>query len=219
MRTPDAVLAEVFRLDAALQLSLRFNIAPTQDVAVVRSTANGRELSQQRWGFFPSWEKQPERARPLINARDDGLTKKRSFFKSSFQKRRCLIPSDGFYEWKKIDKKTKHPYYVRLRDDRPFAYAGLWTSWNEIETCTIITTGANEIMEPLHDRMPVILQPNQLKAWLEPTTSPDELQKMTSTYPTGQMEAYPVSSLVNSPRNNCPECLEKQDILTQEELF
>jgi len=201
-----------------------YNVPPGVDIWAVRnrSATEEKEIARLRWGLVPSWAKDPKIGNRMINARSETVAEKPAF-RSSFKKRRCLIPADGFYEWKR-DGTSRTPYYIHLKDQRPFAMAGLWEQWigpeqEMLESCTILTTSPNQLMERLHDRMPVILPQDQMSRWLEPSTSATELQAMTSPYPTEDMTAYPVSSLVNSPRNNSPECLERQEILEQKELF
>jgi putative SOS response-associated peptidase YedK len=162
LRTRPADLVEVFELLREPELTPRFNIAATQPVAVVCQVDKHRELSLMRWGIVPTWQKDPKSGPPLINARGETLATKPAF-RTAFKKRRCLIPADGFYEWQKIaGAKVKQPYYIRMAKDRPFAFAGLWERWRglddaTLETCTIVTTTPNALLEPLHDRMPVIL--------------------------------------------------------------
>jgi putative SOS response-associated peptidase YedK len=181
-----------------------FNIAPTSDVVVVRNGAEVRELTLMRWGLIPSWTKDIKKAPLLNNARAETVAEKPSF-RSAFKKRRCLIPADGFYEW--VDgTKPKQPYYFRRADERPLAFAGLWESWNDIESCTIITTDANSLMAPVHHRMPVILAPNDYAEWLDPAA--EELGRLLTPCPADELVAYPVSTLVNNARNETPECID-----------
>jgi putative SOS response-associated peptidase YedK len=148
----------------------------------------------------------------LINARSDTVATKPSF-RSAFKKRRCLIPADGFYEWKKLDK-GKQPYFIHMRDDEPFAFAGIWEAWDnpddgkEVQSCTIITTDANALMKTIHDRMPVILPASAYDRWLDSDPKLDTLQALLCPYKAQDLEAYPVSTYVNSPKNRGPKCLE-----------
>ena len=201
-----------------------YNVPPGVDIWAVRngSSSNSAQIARLRWGLVPRWAKDPKIGYRMINARSETVAEKPAF-RSAFKQRRCLIPADGFYEWKR-DGKDRQAYHIHLEDHAPFAMAGLWESWKSpdgdvLESCTILTTSPNKLMEPIHDRMPVILDDNQANDWLDPATPSEELKTMTAPYPTEKMNAYPVSALVNSPRNNSPECLEKQDILEQEELF
>jgi putative SOS response-associated peptidase YedK len=164
--------------------------------------------------LIPSWAKDPEIGSRLINARSETLAEKPSF-RSAFRRRRCLILADGFYEWKTIPgEKSKLPMFIHLKNGKVFAFAGLWEIWSapdgsEIRSCTIITTQPNEMMQSIHNRMPVILPINAYKDWLDPEErTPESLSQWLAPYPAGEMEAYPVSKLVNSPQNDVPECIQ-----------
>lgn len=214
LRTSPAVLAEVFELLREPDLAPRYNIAPTQPVAVIRPADSGRELTLMHWGLVPSWEKDPSGAARLINARAETIAT-RPAFRSAFRQRRCLVPADGFFEWKKVGK-TKQPYYLTLRSGDPFAFAGLWEHWGHngsaIHSCTIITGEPNELAAPVHDRMPVILRPEDYDRWLDRRRCDrDELQSLLTPYPAEEMRMQPVSTLVNSPRNDSPECIAAMD--------
>lgn len=192
-----------------------YNVAPTQDVAAVRSAGDQRELALLRWGLVPSWATDLAIGSRMINARADSVADKPAY-RTAFKKRRCLIVADGFYEWRK-DGKAKQPHLIRLKGGGPFCFAGLWERWTRgekpVETCTIITTDANELMAPIHDRMPVILSPADYELWLdEAVQEPERLTPLLRPY-AGDLEAYPVSPFVNSPRNNAPECLAPLDVL------
>lgn len=189
----------------------KYNAAPTQRLPVLRLSADGhRDLSLLKWGLIPSWAREAKVGNSLINARAEGVAEKPSF-RSAFKKRRCLIPADGFYEWQKRPAGGKQPWRITLADGAPFSFGGLWESWRSgdeaVETFTIITTTANELMAPLHDRMPVIIDPGDYDAWLE---SADTMIPMLllQPYPAARMRAYPVSTKVNSPRNDVPEVIE-----------
>jgi putative SOS response-associated peptidase YedK len=190
----------------------RYNIAPTQAVPIVRQTPAGkRECVFARWGLIPSWAADPKIGYSLINARSEGVDKKPSF-RAAFKQRRCLVVSSGFYEWQKITTKKKQPYYFQLKGGDVFGFAGLWESWHgpdgELETCTILTTDANELVEPVHDRMPVIMPKEVHAAWLDPgTKKADELLVMLRPFDPDAMEAWPVSTFVNSPKNQGEECV------------
>jgi len=170
--TPD-VVADQFHFEELSDLKPRYNIAPSQLVACVRITSGSttREGSILRWGLIPSWAKDPAIGMKLINARAETVAEKPSFRKS-FKQRRCLVLADGFYEWQKAGR-VKQPYYIRMKDDRPFAFAGLWEHWASpggqvIETCALLTIEPNELMAPIHSRMPVILNPDAYDDWLDP---------------------------------------------------
>lgn len=210
-------VAETFDLNQTPPLAPRYNIAPTQPIAAVRlstkSTAEQpiRELALFHWGLIPSWAKDPSMASRLINARSETAAEKPSF-RAAYKYRRCLVPADGFYEWQKVNGQ-KQPHFIRLKEDGPFAIAGLWEHWqsadgSEIESCTLLTTAANEFVRPLHDRMPVIIAPEDYGLWLDTAVQkPDPLQHLLRPYPAEAMTAYPVAQLVNNPRNDMAACI------------
>ncbi len=184
----------------------RYNCAPTQKLAVI-SNASPEKLSYYRWGLIPSWAKDYSIGNKLINARAETITVKPSF-KNSFKRKRCLVLSDGFYEWKRVEKE-KIPYRILKEDESLFAMAGLWDTWKDAEgretnSFTIITTSANEMMKDLHHRMPVILHPEEEKLWIEEFDERKHLE-LLKPYPTELMKAYKVSKLVNSPVNDIAE--------------
>jgi len=214
LRTPAKDIAEVFNLDHVPDLQLRFNIAPSQNVAAVRLDREGRkrELTMLRWGLIPFWADDPKTGYKMINARAETVAKKPSF-RNAFKKRRCLIVADGFYEWQKTNGK-KQPFLIHMQDDRPFAFAGLWERWKGgdevIESCTIIVTETNEVLEPIHDRMPVILSPDDYDFWLDSEfEGKEKLEEMLRPYTGDDLEAYPVSTMVNNPTNDVEECVER----------
>jgi putative SOS response-associated peptidase YedK len=216
LRAPASVVAEQFSLWEVPPLEPRFNIAPTQPVAVVRLAQDQagprRELVMLRWGLIPSWAGDPAIGNRLINARAESAADKPAF-RSAFRRRRCLVVADGFYEWQRAGKR-RQPYFIRLADDRPFGIAGLWESWEgtghaAIASCTLLTTEANDVVRPIHDRMPVILAPAAYGRWLDPAVAqPDRLTPLLTPYPGGEMTAYPVSTLVNSSAHDDPQCVE-----------
>jgi len=193
-------------------ISPRYNIAPTQGVPVV--TNNGeKKLDFFTWGLVPFWAKDPSIGSRMINARSETLAEKPSF-KTAFKRRRCLILADGFYEWQKVPgEATKIPTYIQMKDKKPFAFAGLWEGWNspdgsQIFSTTIITTHPNELMKPIHNRMPVILPETAYEAWLTPgEVTRDKLSPFLVPFDPNLMAAYPVSPLVNNPRNDSPNCI------------
>lgn len=208
-----AQLAELLALSEPPALPPRHNIAPTQAVAAVRAGEGGRELAMLRWGLIPGWAKDPAIGAKMINARAETAHEKPAF-RAAFRRRRCLIPADGFYEWRRVED-GKQPYFIGMADGGPFAFAGLWESWQgpdgaAVETCTILTTDANELLRPLHERMPVILPPADHRLWLDPavTDATPELRGLLRPYPVAAMTAYPVSRRVNSPRNDDSGCRE-----------
>lgn len=213
LATPEQDLAVQFNLPEVPDLQPRYNIAPTQPVAAVRlPTADGdRELVMLHWGLIPFWAKDPGIGSRMINARAETVAEKPAF-RAAFRRRRCLVPADGFYEWQKQNG-SKQPFYIRLQDGRPFAFAGLWERWQDeeggvIESCTLLTTRPNELIRPLHNRMPVILHPHNYAVWLDPEVEDlDVLRRLLDPYPPSEMEAYAVSRYVNAPRNEGPDCI------------
>jgi putative SOS response-associated peptidase YedK len=204
-----SIYSETFEVES-IPAGSSYNIAPTQPVAAVRMQGDHRECVLMRWGLIPFWSKDIKNS--FINARAETVLQKPAF-RNSAKKRRCLVLADGYYEWK-TEGKAKQPYYFHLRDDRPFAFAGLWDRWqgpnDPIESCTIITTQANDLSRPVHDRMPVMLTPEAGKLWLDPDVEDlTVLQELLKAYPAAEMEGYPVSALVNSPKNNSPECIRR----------
>jgi putative SOS response-associated peptidase YedK len=188
----------------------RFNIAPSQPVLVLPN--DGKSTADYFiWGLIPMWAKDVSIGSRLINARAETLAEKSSF-RGAYKYKRCLIFADGFYEWKSISgAKTKIPYFIHLKSRQPFAFAGLWDEWHSpdgslIKSCTIITIEPNALMATLHNRMPVILSPDSYTPWLENAPQkPEALQNLLTQYPTSEMTAHPVSTLVNSPMNDRPE--------------
>jgi putative SOS response-associated peptidase YedK len=186
----------------------RYNCAPSQELAII-SNDNPNELQFYRWGLIPFWAKDPLIGNRMINAKAETITGKPSF-KNAFRRRRCLVPSDGFYEWKK--NSTKTPYRIVLKNGDPFAMAGIWEKWvsgegETIHSFSIITTEPNQLIAPLHNRMPVILLPENEKMWLDDTNEA-VLKGLLKPYPADLMKAFPVSKLVNSPKNDTPEVME-----------
>jgi len=191
----------------------RYNISPSQNIAVIRD-ADEPKLDMLRWGLIPFWAKSVDVGYSMINARAETIAEKPSY-KQSFKMRRCLIPADGFYEWKKSpDKKVPStPFYIKLKSDPLFFFAGIWDAWKQpgteeiIQSCTIITTSPNSLMTPIHDRMPVIFDKALAWEWLKPNAEAD-LLGMLNPYDPALMTAYSVSRLVNSPSNDMPACIE-----------
>ena len=185
----------------------RYNIAPTQPVITVVSPEEAQEMI---WGLIPSWSKEPK---PIINARAETLDDKASF-SDSFQRRRCLILADGFYEWRRAGK-ARQAFYFQMKDGRAFAFAGIWDRWRSndktIKTCAIITTEANGLLEPVHNRMPVILPEDKYQLWLNEEVSPTELKKVLEPYSSEEMQSYPVSSKVNYADADGEDLVERVD--------
>jgi putative SOS response-associated peptidase YedK len=210
LRTSPQKVADQFDLADVPAFSPRFNVAPTQQVLAVRLKDGARCPAFLRWGLIPSWAKDTKIGNSLINARADGVADKPSF-RSAFKRGRCLVVADGFYEWRK-DGKAKQPFFIRMKDDRPFAFAGLSEHWSKgekpIDSASLITTEPNPLMATIHDRMPVILPKEYWDLWLDPEfQSKEKLLSLLQPYPTDEMVATPVSTLVNSPKNENPECV------------
>jgi putative SOS response-associated peptidase YedK len=209
----EKILSREFGVSGIPTLSPRYNIAPSQPVAAVRATpaGSGREIALLRWGLIPSWSKDSAIGNRLINARAETAREKPSF-RNAFRRHRCLIPANGFYEWQRLER-GKQPYFVRMRDERLFAFAGLWDRWGSpdtgvIETCTILTTVANAVLAPIHDRMPVILPPTEYARWLDPALQDtDSLAPLLVPFPPGNMLALPVSTRVNTPTMDDESCI------------
>ncbi len=210
LATPVGRLAEEFGFDSSsTEFRTSYNVAPTRQVPVVLAEGGKRRLEMLRWGLVPSWADDPGIGARMINASSETAPEKPSF-RRAFRDRRCLIPADGFYEWKR-ENGGKQPYYFRMQGGRPFAFAGLWESWTkdgEIRSCAILTTAANEVVAGIHDRMPVILPSRHYEAWLDPEAERDELNDLLVPYPGDDLETYPVSRFVNSPGNDDPRCIE-----------
>jgi putative SOS response-associated peptidase YedK len=201
-------VAEEFDLTGFPELAPRYNIAPTQPVLAVRAGGTGREAAVLRWGLVPPWSRDLKQA--PINARAETAPEKPTF-RHAFRKRRCLVPADGFYEWAALGGR-KQPFCFRPWDERPWAFAGLWERWEgpggPVENCAILTTEANELVRPAHDRMPVILPQQHWAAWLDRDAQDTAaLVPLLRPYPADATRAYPVGPLVNNPRNDEPECL------------
>lgn len=217
MRAPASVIAEQFSLFEVPWFNPRFNIAPTQPAPVVRM--NPRQAEPQRqfvglhWGLVPSWAGDRTIGNRMINARAETAADKPAF-RAALRRRRCLVVADGFYEWQRVGK-LRRPMFIHMRDDRPFAFAGLWESWegadhSALESCTILTTAANDLVRPVHDRMPVIVAPEDYGRWLDPLVqTPEPVLPLLRPYPSEAMEAYPVSARVNSPARDEPGCVER----------
>lgn len=206
-------LAEHFSFRAAnVSYSPRYNIAPSQSVLTIIDNEGEHRAGLLRWGLIPSWAKDATIGNRMINARAETVAEKPSF-RRALQKRRCLVLADGFYEWRK-EGRTKTPMFITLKLREPFAFAGLWETWkpptgDPVHSCTIITTSPNSLMATIHDRMPVILPRTAESLWLDRTvTDPQTLLPLLKPYASELMEAYAVSPLVNSPRNDTPACIE-----------
>lgn len=213
VKTPAEALAKEFQLSLVLAKleRPRFNLPPTAMLPVVANTGK-RELDLYKWGLVPAWAKDTSIGNKLTNARADTLAEKPSF-KTALKRRRCLILVDGFFEWHR-EGKTKTPFLFRRKDEKPFALAGLWEEWKPkdapevLRTCTIITTDANSLMAPVHDRMPVILGPEAQALWLQPeAVDAAQLTPLLVPCAPDALEAFEVGAIVNNARNDVPDCL------------
>jgi len=191
-----------------------YNIAPGSKILAARiNSSGGRELATLKWGLVPPWSKEPKTEFSTINARAETIDQKPAY-RSAFQNRRCLIPADGFYEWAKLPDGSKQPYFINLADDKPFAFAGIWERWERdgllLDTCSIIVTESNELMRPIHDRMPVILSRDHYDAWMNPKQHETRILKnLLVPYPSKRMKAQRVSTRVNNPRNDDAELIQQ----------
>ncbi|MCX7173764.1 MAG: SOS response-associated peptidase [Proteobacteria bacterium] len=211
LKAPPAELVTYFALDECEDFKPRFNIPPTVKIPAIRQTPEGRRvLNLLRWGLVPFWAKDLSIGNKLNNARGETVAEKPSF-RSAFKARRCLVPASGFYEWK-TENKIKQPYYISLKSGDPMAFAGIWESWTSkesgeiVDTVCIVTTGPNEIMAPIHDRMPVILGPDHWQSWL--TAPVEEVKARVASYPAEEMQAWPVSRRVSRAGEEGAELIE-----------
>ncbi|CAI8024904.1 SOS response-associated protein yoqW [Geodia barretti] len=215
----DAMNQMFFEFTIPMNLSPRYNISPTQDVAVIAELSETRQVEFFHWGLIPSWAKDPKIGNRMINARSETLSEKPSF-RNAYKRRRCLILADGYYEWKQVPgDRLKQPVYIRLKSQKPFALAGLWEIWQvegmdkPLRSCTIITCPPNALLEEIHHRMPVILPKDAYAEWLSPEAkSSDALQRLLIPYSDEEIEAYPVSRFVNHPTNDSPECIAPSEV-------
>lgn len=213
LKGPPNQIARMLGLATVPNLAPRYNIAPTQDVLALRPEADGdRHLAWLRWGLIPFWAKDMAIGAKMINARADTVAVKPAF-RQAYRSRRCIIPADGFYEWKTIAKGTKQPFHIHRADQAPFVFAGLWERWEKggepIESCTIVTTDAPADLAAIHHRVPVILEGETLQAWLDtPAEEADGLKDLLVPLAEGALVADPVTTTVNKVANDGPECLE-----------
>jgi len=213
LHTPESQIREAFNLEqiAPLGLRPRYNIAPSQQVSIVRNVEIAREMVMARWGLIPHWSREAKTKYSTINARIETVAEKPTY-RTSFKHRRSLIPADGFYEWKVVDGR-KVPHHIRMRDGGLFALAGLWDSWEgeseRLESCSIIVMPANEVMKPLHERMPAIIAPKDYGQWTDPSvTDKTEIMRCLDSAPSSQLITYPISPWVNSPKHDDERCIE-----------
>lgn len=212
-RTSAEKIKQEFRIDEVPSMEARYNIAPAQKILGVSQEASEREARMFKWGLVPSWAKDSSMGARLINARSETVHEKPAF-REAFKCRRCIIPADGFYEWHKTSGR-KQPYYFTMRDEHPFGFAGLWEKWKSaegevLETCSILTTVANDTVKIVHDRMPVILHPEDYELWIDNDSRKINLLKdLLRPYPGQEMFGYPVSTTVNSAQSQGPELVKQ----------
>lgn len=216
LNTTRREIARQFELDVELEIPSRYNIAPTDDSPIVRlpDMAASREAAFLRWGLVPFWADDPSIGNRMINARSETVPDKPAY-REAFESRRCVVPASGFYEWKKTDD-GKQPHYIHPPDESLFGFAGLWERWNDdqtgevIESFTILTGEPNDFVADVHDRMPVILDPEDYAFWLDPALKDAEAlhDLVRQTYPSDRLDAHPVSTHVNNPTNDDPSCID-----------
>jgi putative SOS response-associated peptidase YedK len=228
----------LFQLNEFLELPPQYNIAPGQDIYAVRgiivrdeqtraaATNNyQKEVVPFKWGLIPFWAKDPTIGNRMINSRSETVTEKPSF-KAAFKNHRCLIAADGFYEWQKKSEGPKQPYFIRMKENKPLALAGIWDKWKSpegqtVESCSILTTEPNEVVKPIHKRMPVIIDPKNFDFWLNPENKEiEKIKPLLKPYDAKKIEAYPVSLYVNKPENKGEECITRvEEKYKQQKLF
>jgi putative SOS response-associated peptidase YedK len=213
---PPEILSELFSISTPADTPRSFNSAPSSRILAVRCQASKNELVLLRWGLIPAWAKDASPAKAMINARSETASEK-PFFRNAFRNRRCIIPVNGFFEWNRADS-SKQPYYIRMISNRVMGLAGLWERWTSpegetLESCAILTISANSLIRTIHDRMPVIIPPEDYSRWLDRfITDPVSVQQLCVSYPADELEIFPVSSFVNNPRNNSAECISRLKI-------
>ena len=212
LQAPEMLIRKAFNLRNAVQLNLqpRYNIAPSQDISIIRDAEEGHALTLARWGLIPHWSKEPKTKYSTINARIETVAEKPTY-RTPFRSRRCLIPADGFYEWKMVNG-HKIPHYIHMRKGGVFAFAGIWDRWEgngeTLDSCSIIVMPSNEVMKPLHERMPAIIAPTHYDLWLDPRiTEKDEIMGFLNSAPSGSLKYYPISPWVNLPKHNDERCI------------
>jgi putative SOS response-associated peptidase YedK len=214
--SPAEAVKRIFALDEVPELSPRYNIAPTQSVPVVRAASGGvRSLAMLHWGLVPRWAKERAIGNRMINARAETLAEKPAY-RDAFRRRRCLVLADGWYEWQAAPG-GKQPWFIRMRDGNPFGFAGLWERWQDpatgepLESCTVVTTDASESIRSIHDRMPAILPGPAWEPWLDPAfADTGKLSEALGPFDRNALQAWPVSRLVNAPRNEGPKLIEPE---------
>jgi putative SOS response-associated peptidase YedK len=212
LHIPPELIAEIFGAPLPVDYRPRFNVAPSQIHPVVRWGGKGREIAPMRWGLIPSWAQDQRLGFSMINARAETLYTKPAF-RGALHARRCLVLSDGFFEWSH-EGKEKEPFHISLKGGGVMPYAGLWDQWRDpegeiVETFTIITCASNDLVQKFHDRMPVILERKDYETWLNPAFPPERAMELLRPYPAGKMALWKVGTFVNNPRNDSEECIKK----------
>lgn len=219
LSSPGELLTEVFEVEESLQLEPRYNIAPTQEAPIVRARGDSRSLELARWGLIPSWANEASIGARTINARSETAAELRSF-REPLKRRRCLVPADGFYEWQELGS-GKQPFHLTRADRRPMAFAGLYDRWRDrddswIDSYAVLTTRPNTLLEPIHDRMPVILARQAWATWLDPSIDdPELLRPLFEPFPAEEMAAVPVDRFVNKVANDSPRCVREVEIVPE----
>jgi putative SOS response-associated peptidase YedK len=213
LHTPESQVRDTFNLEhnEPLGLKPRYNIAPSQDIPIIRDIESSREMVMAQWGLIPSWSKEPKTKYSTINARIESVAEKPTY-RTPFKRQRCLIPADGFYEWKVVNG-NKVPHHIRMKSGSVFAFAGLWDHWEgddqTLDSCTIIVMPANEVMKSIHERMPAIIAPAHYDYWLDSRlTDKQEIMQYLTSATSSQLTTYPVSTWVNSPKHNDERCIQ-----------
>lgn len=212
---PPGIISELFAVSAPADIPRSFNVTPSSRILAVRYRETGKELSLLRWGLIPSWVKDSAAAKDVINARSETAQEK-PFFRQALRKRRCIIPANGFFEWQRAEN-GKQPYFIRMKSDEIMGLAGIWEYWESpdgerIESCAILTVASNSLVRTIHERMPVIIRPEDYPLWLnQDVVDPAVVKSLCVACPAELLEMYPVSSLVNNPRNNSRECIARLD--------
>ena len=213
LHTPESKIREAFSLDHTEPLGLkpRYNITPSQQIPIIRDTETSREMIMAQWGLVPNWSKEPKTKYSTINARIESVAEKPTY-RTPFKRRRCLIPADGFYEWKVVNG-NKIPHHIRMKDSSVFAFAGLWDHWEgegqTLDSSTIIVMPSNEAMRPIHERMPAIIAPAHFDYWLDSRiTDKQKIMQYLNSAPSIQLTAYPVSTWMNTPKHDDKRCIQ-----------
>jgi len=213
LQTPEEQIRKAFNLQGSDQLGFNpcYNIAPSYDIPIIRDSDNGQALALAKWGLVPHWSKEPKTKYSTINARIETVAEKPTY-RTPFKSKRCLIPADGFYEWTVVNG-HKIPHYIRMQKGGVFAFAGIWDRWEgegeTLDSCSIIVMPSNEVMKPIHERMPAIIAPAHYDLWLDSRiTEKDEIMGYLNSAPSSSLKFYPISPWVNSPKHDDERCIQ-----------